>query len=189
MTDLKEDIEEYRIWKGQIVFCPECKSNDVRKAGKRYNRYSINQKFMCNECERKFSLTDEFRRMRHPKEMILYALKLRKEGKTYREIAREVSDEFKIKISAQSILGWDKKFEDHNTLNHKEKVELVLDNIKDFLSKHGYVAVEKEKLNRLLMICDNYYLKRNPVYRMGIVREEEDKYEFVKSKLKEVKND
>ena len=42
------------------MICPNCKSNNIIKRGKRYNKSGIKQRFLCNKCESIFIKKDGF---------------------------------------------------------------------------------------------------------------------------------
>ncbi|RLF41481.1 MAG: hypothetical protein DRN12_03165 [Thermoplasmata archaeon] len=60
--------------------CPYCKSEDIVKAGKKYNKYVEKQFYLCKSCRRRFVERDGFEKMSYPKEIILKTLHLYAEG-------------------------------------------------------------------------------------------------------------
>ena len=65
---------------GMGMNCPYCKSEDIVKAGKKYNKYVEKQLYLCKSCRRRFVKRDGFEGMSYPKEIILKTLHLYAEG-------------------------------------------------------------------------------------------------------------
>lgn len=162
----RKEIKYLRIYEGQIVECPKCHSLRIKKAGKRYNMYSTNQRFRCKECGYEFSLGTNFKRMRYPKDIVLLALKRVTEGTSYRKITEEIEDKFNMRIAHQTVLAWDIKFENHVTMNYKKKLYIIIDN----LIKENRLILKRKELNKLLMISPNFHVRKGLAYKYGLIK-------------------
>lgn len=88
--------------------CIYCDSTNTTKRGWRYNMYGRVQKYQCQDCGKKFSNSPN-KRMRYPETARIFAAKLRKEGKSYSQVANAIQKKFKIKLSRQTVHRWFKK--------------------------------------------------------------------------------
>lgn len=88
--------------------CSKCKSWNVIKRGTRksINRGNI-QRYGCLDCDWKFTTKNIEYGMRHNQDTINKVLSLRKEGKTYSEIAEEIGNV----MSRQNVLRILRKFQ------------------------------------------------------------------------------
>lgn len=95
--------------KTEIPNCPYCGSGskNVIRRGLRKGKYKIKQRYECHNCNKKFDEQDFFTRMRNPSGEILRALELRKEGKTFSQIAEILGN----KMTRQTICKWMQKYQ------------------------------------------------------------------------------
>ena len=92
------------------MICPKCKSNDVVKRGKRYNKSGAKQRFLCNKCESIFIKKDGFERMRYKKKDIARAIHLHNDGLSLFQIKNHLWQHDGIKVTRKTISEWIKKY-------------------------------------------------------------------------------
>lgn len=95
--------------KTEIPNCPYCGSGsrNVIRRGLRKGKYKLKQRYECHNCNKKFDEQDFFTRMRNSSADILKALELRKEGKTFSQIAELLGN----KMTRQSVCKWMQKYQ------------------------------------------------------------------------------
>jgi len=111
--------KENNRYKG-TVYCPPCTncgSINVIRNGKRYAENKTVQRFRCLECNKKFIFSDALR-MRNPIDKIEKALKLRKEGLSFAQIANKVKG-----VSRETIFRWDRMAKTNCVLRKEEMVK------------------------------------------------------------------
>ena len=93
--------------------CPNCKSNEVIKWGKRktQNRGLI-QRYKCKECNKKFTLGDGFFRMRNSQNKITLCLDLFFKGVLTRKVQEHLHAFYPHNSSNVSIYNWVIKYSD-----------------------------------------------------------------------------
>jgi len=91
----------------KIPACLYCGSIDVTRRGWRYNKNKKVQKYQCKNCNKKFSFNDNFQHMRSNADVILKAMELRKEGKTFAQIAQELGNN----VTRQTVHHWIQKYQ------------------------------------------------------------------------------
>ena len=92
------------------MICPKCKSKNVVKRGKRYNKSGIKQRFLCNKCESIFIKKDGFERMRYKKKDIARAIHLHNDGFSLFQIQNFLWQHQGVKASRETIRLWIKKY-------------------------------------------------------------------------------
>ena len=90
--------------------CPECKSKNVSKRGKRYNKSGAKQLYLCNKCKIKFVEQNGFERMRYKKENIVRAIHLHNEGLSLFQVKDHLWQHDGIKVSRETIREWCNKY-------------------------------------------------------------------------------
>lgn len=90
--------------------CSKCKSKNVKKRGKRYNKSGTKQLYQCNDCEFTFMKKDGFEKMRYKKENIVRAIHLHNEGLSLFQIQDHLWQHDGVKISRQGIGYWCRKY-------------------------------------------------------------------------------
>ena len=90
--------------------CPYCGSEDIVKAGKRYNKYTTKQIYKCNECKRRFIERDGFEYMTYPKEIIVKTLHLYAEGLSLSKIRDFIWQHEGYYLYDSVILYWVRKY-------------------------------------------------------------------------------
>jgi transposase-like protein len=93
--------------------CFYCNSiNLIRHGGRKTKNRGWIQRYYCKDCKKSFTSKGDVLqyRMRHQKEIIEKALKLRLEGNSLRDIAKQIGVS-----SHQAILRWLKKFQPPKT--------------------------------------------------------------------------
>lgn len=90
--------------------CPKCKSVNISKRGKRYNKSGEKQLYLCNKCKRKFIERDGFERMRYNKKDIVRAIHLHNEGLSLFQIADHLWQHDGVKVSREAVREWCNKY-------------------------------------------------------------------------------
>ena len=90
--------------------CPKCKSKEVVKRGKRYNKSGTKQLFICNKCELTFTKKDGFERMRHNKKIIARAIHMHNDGLSLFQVQNHLWQHDGIKVTRKTISDWSKKY-------------------------------------------------------------------------------
>ena len=88
----------------------KCKSKNIIKRGKRYNKYGIKQLYQCKNCEFTFMKKDGFEKMRYNKKDIVRAIHLHNEGLSLFQIKDHLWQHDGIKISRQGVGYWCRKY-------------------------------------------------------------------------------
>jgi len=102
--------------------CPYCKSKDIVKAGKKYNKYVEKQLYLCKSCRRRFVERDGFEGMSYPKEIILKTLHLYAEGLSLSKIRDFIWQHEGYYLYDSVILYWVKKYA-HLLKNFEKKLK------------------------------------------------------------------
>lgn len=103
------------------IKCKYCKSNKTIKQGLRKNMFNDVQKYHCKNCDRFFSINNNFR-MRYPQKVRELALRLNKEGKSLRQISRQLIEDTHVKVSHTNIMNWVKVKEFDNIQKALKKI-------------------------------------------------------------------
>lgn len=111
LRELDKRISKYeKKAEASIPPCFYCGSTKVIRNGWRYNLNKKVQKFKCLNCNHKFSFNDAFSRMRNNADIILKAMELRKEKKTFAQIADELKKDG-TKVTRQTVHHWIQKYQ------------------------------------------------------------------------------
>jgi len=110
VTGIKSGVEHWYKDKS----CPICSLDDqVVKNGKRYNRSSPVQLYICKRCERRFAArTLGFKGMKNKPEIVAASLDLYYRGLSLRQIVQHLEASYRVKISYGTIYYWIKKYVD-----------------------------------------------------------------------------
>ncbi len=92
------------------MICPKCKSKNVVKRGKRYNKSGTKQRYLCNKCESIFIKKDGFERMRNNKKIIAKAIHLHNQGLSLFQVTDYLWQHEGVKVSRETINQWIKKY-------------------------------------------------------------------------------
>jgi len=90
--------------------CPKCKSKNISKRGKRYNKSGEKQLYLCNKCHRKFVEQNGFERMRYNKKDITRAIHLHNEGLSLFQVKDHLWQHDGVKVTRETINRWTKKY-------------------------------------------------------------------------------
>jgi transposase-like protein len=90
--------------------CPKCKSDNISKRGKRYNKSGEKQLYLCNKCNRKFVEQDGFERMRNEPKIIARAIHMHNDGLSLFQVQNHLWQYDGIKVSREAIRLWEKKY-------------------------------------------------------------------------------
>jgi transposase-like protein len=93
------------------IICPECKSESIKKDGKRKtdNRGLI-QRYKCKECSHRFVFDDGFKRMRNNPQKITCAIDLFYRGVSTRKVQEHFKAFYPHNSSHKSIYKWIVKY-------------------------------------------------------------------------------
>jgi len=92
-----------------ISNCPKCKSENVKKAGIRKNKYGNIQKFQCKDCSYWFTVNLGFEHMKHSPQAISSAMQLYFSGESLRHTQDFLALQG-VKISYVGIYKWINKY-------------------------------------------------------------------------------
>ncbi len=90
--------------------CPKCKSKDIVKRGKRYNKSGVKQLFICNNCGLTFVKQDGFERMRHNKKIITRAIHMHNDGLSLFQVKNHLWQHDGVEVTRKTIGDWSKKY-------------------------------------------------------------------------------
>ena len=90
--------------------CPYCKSENISKRGKRYNKFKPKQLYFCGKCCKKFVEQDGFERMRYNKKRIVRAIHLHNEGLSLFQVKDHLWQHDGVKVSREAIREWCNKY-------------------------------------------------------------------------------
>ena len=90
--------------------CPNCKSNDIVKRGKRYNKFGAKQLYLCKKCDLTFVKKDGFERMRHDKKIISRAIHMHNDGLSLFQVQNHLWQHDGVKVTRKTISDWSKKY-------------------------------------------------------------------------------
>ena len=90
--------------------CPKCKSENISKRGKRYNKTGEKQLYLCNNCHRKIVESDGFERMSYDKKHIARAIHLHNEGLSLFQVKDHLWQHDGVKVTRETINRWTKKY-------------------------------------------------------------------------------
>lgn len=90
--------------------CPNCKSNDIVKRGKRKNKLAVKQVYRCNACRKLFVEPNGFERMRNTPEIISRAVHMHEDGLSLSKVQNQLWQHDNTKVSRVAISLWIKKY-------------------------------------------------------------------------------
>lgn len=168
--------------KGELILCPRCYSEDIKKAGFRYSVYRGKiQRYKCGKCDRKFTMGGIYR---FPEEIITYCLSEFDKGRALRKISKEASERFGIPLSASAVHYWAIKINSYEPLNMNKRFLSQLRNLKRlgkqkkkqnrFIDERNY-PIKTEDLKTELLVL-HLRKQRVKVVELGIVKKENRYY-------------
>lgn len=110
ITFINSEKQNIKQVSGDFMECPYCGSKDIVYRGYRYNQRTKKRLRLCKSCGRKFTLRDDFWRMRFSKEDIVKAVSLYKQGFSLAEVKKHLEKYEGIRVSRWTILCWYKKY-------------------------------------------------------------------------------
>jgi transposase-like protein len=93
----------------KITNCPECGSENLKKAGIRHNKSGAIQRFACLDCEKLFSVNPGFERMKHNPKAVTAAMQLYFSGESLRKTQHSLRL-IGTDVSHQTISNWITKY-------------------------------------------------------------------------------
>jgi len=92
------------------AICPNCKSRNVVKKGKRKTKFRDRQLYQCKDCNTRF--TDQtLKHMMYSPQVIIHALNCYHLGCTLQETSKQVNRKFKVKTSKSTVHFWVHEFQ------------------------------------------------------------------------------
>jgi transposase-like protein len=94
----------------EITACVFCFSDkNLKKFGRRHNKYGDIQRFLCDDCHRTFSVNLGFERMKHSPQGITTAMQLYFSGESLRNTARSLRL-IGVQVTHRAVLNWIQKY-------------------------------------------------------------------------------
>lgn len=90
--------------------CPNCKSNQIIKRGKRHNGFGDVQLFGCKSCNHRFTPDNGFSRMKNDPKAITLSLDLYFKGVSYRKIVDHLKQFYELTVTHTTVIRWVKKY-------------------------------------------------------------------------------
>jgi len=150
--------------------CPNCRSSNIIRKGKRETRFGFRQLCYCKDCRRVFTDSKLLYKTYGPK-VIGSAISCYNLGHTLEESAKLTNKRFKVKVSKSSVSQWLKEFRNICTY-HKIRPEAVRSHQKEILVSKTFIHNDlaynfKYHKPKLEMLCKDQgfsplirYLKR-----------------------------
>ncbi len=161
--------------KTQQITCPECKSNEIIKRGKRKTGRGLVQRYCCKSCKKRFVENDGFYRMRNTEHKVTACLDMYFNGMSLRKIQEHLRTFFPHNCSHTTILKWVRKYSEQiskytDTLKVDISPSIEVDEM-EFKTK-GKISwfmdvIDKE--TRFMVSC-NYALSRNPAELTKLIK-------------------
>ena len=109
-----------------ISECVFCHSTNIKKYGVRHNKSGDIQRFICETCQKTFSVNIGFERMKHNPKAITTAMQLYFSGESLRNTMHSLKL-LGVEVSYRTILNWIRKY----TKIMKDYVETLTPNVSD----------------------------------------------------------
>lgn len=110
--NLREQVKKSILIQPIVISeCLYCHSGNIKKDGIRHNKSGDIQRFICYDCNKKFSINTGFEKMKHNPQAVTTAMQLYFSG----ESLRHTKDSLKllgVHVSHQTILNWIQKYTD-----------------------------------------------------------------------------
>ena len=90
--------------------CKKCKSEEIVKDGKRYNKRGLTQKHLCRNCGYRFVVNTGFENAKKNPKVICASIDLFFKGVSLRKVADHIKQFYGIPISNTSVLRWVQRF-------------------------------------------------------------------------------
>ena len=111
-SKVEEDIEKElpEIIEYKPTNCPNCKSEDIIKSGKRYTNRGELQRYKCKNCKLRFVIDKGFSKMKQTPKVITLAMDLYFKGVSYRKICDHLKQFYNLKVKHTTPMRWVKKY-------------------------------------------------------------------------------
>lgn len=90
--------------------CVYCGSKKFFFVQLRKNKSSNKEVYSCEDCERKFTPDDGFKKFRHPSFIIKTAIRAIKNNYSFGQITNSLNQNFGVIVSRKTILDWKRRF-------------------------------------------------------------------------------
>src|SRR6266487_1346343 len=92
------------------IICQKCKSSNIVKDGRRYNKSGSIQKYLCRECKYRFISNIGFEYSKKNPKIICASIDLYFKGVSLRKVADHIQQFYGVKIDYTSVLRWIQRF-------------------------------------------------------------------------------
>ncbi len=92
-----------------INACPQCKSDQLVKHGKRHNKYGDIQRYSCNNCYKRFTINLGFEKMHATPQIITSAMQLYFTGESFRNVQKFLKLQG-VNVSRMAVYKWINKY-------------------------------------------------------------------------------
>ena len=92
------------------AICPYCSSKNTVKRGLRKKKYEVQQRYLCNDCQRSF-VPQKVKGKSFPLNVILEGLSFYNTGFTLEESCQKLKEQFGIEVKPSTLSDWVKEFE------------------------------------------------------------------------------
>jgi transposase-like protein len=107
---LRKEVEKVRIEPiDGVSSCVYCHSANIKKDGIRHNKSGDIQRFICYDCNKKFSINIGFEKMKHNPQAVTTAMQLYFSGESLRH-TKESLKLLGVYVSHQTVLNWIGKY-------------------------------------------------------------------------------
>jgi putative transposase len=94
----------------ESIECPKCKSFEIGKDGRRFNKSGLIQKYLCQSCDYRFVINVGFEHSKKNPKVICAAIELYFKGVSLRKSADHIKQFYGVKIDNTSVLRWIRRF-------------------------------------------------------------------------------
>lgn len=96
----------------ESIECTKCKSEQVIKDGRRYNKSGLIQKYLCHNCGYRFIINVGFEHSKKNPKIICAAIDLYFKGVSLRKVADHIRLFYGVGVANTSVLRWVQRFAD-----------------------------------------------------------------------------
>lgn len=93
----------------EVHQCPYCSSKNVVKRGLREKKYEIQQRYLCNDCQRSF-VPQKVKGKSFPLKLILEGLSFYNTGYSLEESCQRLKEQFGLEVKPSTLNDWVKEF-------------------------------------------------------------------------------
>lgn len=94
----------------ESIECKKCKTEQIVKDGKRYNKSGLIQKYLCRNCGYRFIINVGFEHSKKNPKIICAAIDLYFKGVSLRKVSDHIKQFYGVEVANTSVLRWIQKF-------------------------------------------------------------------------------